>query len=90
MSNFIHFRNAVAILTIYKCGLRISMLIQLEEKHVDFNNQMLIIEGDIMKGREVLKLPFDDELEMYLKRLIKQNDVICNYYIFLLVNLETR
>jgi len=33
-----------------------------------------------MKGRDVLKLPFDDELEMYLKRLIKQNDIIRNHY----------
>jgi len=80
MSNFIHFRDAVSILTIYKCGLRMSTLIQLEEKHIDFDNRMLIIEGDIMKGRDVLKLPFDDELEMYLKRLIKQNDVIRNHY----------
>ncbi|MFJ6209967.1 hypothetical protein [Lysinibacillus sp. NPDC092081] len=32
MSNFIHFRDAVPILTIYKCGLRMSTLIQLEEK----------------------------------------------------------
>ncbi len=32
-----------------------------------------------MKGRDVLKLPFDDELEMYLKRLIKQNDIIRNH-----------
>jgi len=70
MSNFIQFRDAVAVLTIYKCGLRVNMLVQLEEKHIEFDNQLLIIEGDIMKGREALKLPIDDELERFLKRLI--------------------
>lgn len=80
MSNFIHFRDAVAVLTIYKCGLRMSTLVQLEEKHIDFNNRILVIQGDIMKGREAVKLPFDDELDTFFKRLIKQNDIIRKHY----------
>lgn len=80
MSNFIQFRDAVAILTIYKCGLRMSTLMQLEEKHIDFENKLLLLTGDIMKNHDVLKLPFDDELEGYFKRLIKQNDIIRKHY----------
>lgn len=80
MSNFIHFRDAVAILTIYKCGLRMSTLVQLEEKHINLSSRMLIIQGDIMKGREAIKLPFDEELERFFKRLIQQNNVIRRHY----------
>lgn len=80
MSNFIHFRDAVAILTIYKCGLRMSTLVQLEEKHIDFNRRMLIIQGDILKGRDAIKLPIDEELEGFFKRLIQQNNVIRLHY----------
>ena len=80
MKNFIQFRDAVAVLTIYKCGLRMSTLIQLTESNFDFENKLLIIEGDLMKGREVLKLPFDDQLMDYLQRLIQQNNIIRNHY----------
>ena len=80
MSNFIHFRDAVAVLTIFKCGLRMSTLIQLKESNFDFEEKMVTIEGDLMKGRDVLKLPIDDELIDYLKRLIQQNNVIRNHY----------
>lgn len=38
MSNFIQFSDAVAVLTIYKCGLRVNKLVQLEEKHIAFDN----------------------------------------------------
>lgn len=80
MSNFIHFRDAVAILTVYKCGLRMSTLSQLEEKHIDLSKRMLIIQGDIMKGRDAIKLPFDEELERFFIRLIQQNNVIRQHY----------
>lgn len=55
-------------------------LIQLEEKHIDFNTNSLLLTGDIMKNHYVLKLPFDDELAVYLKRLIIQNDIIRKHY----------
>ncbi len=80
MTNFIQFRDAVAVLTIYKTGIRMNTLIQLEEKHIDFKNNSLLLTGDIMKNHEVLKLPFDDELALYLKRLIAQNSVIRKHY----------
>jgi len=80
MTNFIQFRDAVAVLTIYKTGIRMNTLIQLEEKHIDFNTNSLLLTGDIMKNHDVLKLPFDDELANYLKRLIAQNDIIRQHY----------
>lgn len=72
-SDFIQFRDAVAILTMYKCGLRVVTLIQLEEKHIDFETNTLNLTGYIMKNHDVLKLPIDEELAAYLKRLIQQN-----------------
>lgn len=80
MANFIQFRDAVAILTIYKTGIRMNTLIQLEERHIDFKTNSLLLTGDIMKNHDVLKLPFDDELATYLKRLIAQNNIIRKHY----------
>lgn len=80
MSNFIQFRDAVAILTMHSCGLRVATLIQLEEKHIDFETNTLNLTGDIMKNRDLLKLPINDELAAYLKRLIEQNNVIRKHY----------
>lgn len=80
MTNFIQYRDAVAILTIYKTGIRMSTLVQLEEKHIDFETNTLLLTGDIMKNHDILKLPFNDELAGYLKRLIEQNNVIRKHY----------
>lgn len=35
------FRDSVAVLLLYKTGIRITTLGLLEEKHIDFNSQML-------------------------------------------------
>lgn len=80
MSDFIQFRDAVAILTMYKTGIRVATLIQLEEKHIDFETNTLNLTGDIMKNHEILKLPFDDMLANYLKRLIEQNNIIRKHH----------
>jgi len=80
MSDFIQFRDAVAILTMYKTGIRVSTLIQLEEKHIDFETNTLNLTGDIMKNHDILRLPIDYELADNLKRLIKQNDIIRRHY----------
>lgn len=80
MSDFIQFRDAVAILTMHSCGLRVATLIQLEEKHIDFETKTLLLTGDIMKNHDVLKLPISDKLADYLKRLIQQNNVIRKHY----------
>lgn len=80
MTNFIQFRDAVAILTVYKCGLRMSTLIKLQEKHIDFENNLLLLSGDIMKNHDILKLPINDELANWFKRLIQQNKIIRKHY----------
>lgn len=80
MSNFIQFRDAVAILAMYKTGIRVATLIQLEEKHIDFDTNTLNLTGNIMKNHDVLRLPIDDELASYFKRLIEQNNIIRKHY----------
>lgn len=79
-SKYVGFRDTVAILLLYRCGIRIHTLALLEERHIDFNTNTLVLSGDIMKNHKVLKLPIDDELAELLKRLIKQNDIIRKHY----------
>jgi len=47
-STFIGLRDAVAILTLFKTGVRINTLGQLKESHIDFENKTLNLEGSIM------------------------------------------
>ncbi|MFF2175510.1 tyrosine-type recombinase/integrase [Lysinibacillus sp. NPDC058147] len=47
MTDFIQFRDAVAIQTIFKTGIRMNTLIQLKEKHIDFETNSLLLTGDI-------------------------------------------
>lgn len=41
-STYIGLRDVTAILTMYKTGIRINTLGQLEEKHIDFENKVLV------------------------------------------------
>lgn len=76
LGNFIQLRDAVAVLVMFKTGIRINTLVQLEERHIDFNNNVLNLEGSIMKNHQQIKLPFDDFLKKLLEILIKQNVII--------------
>ncbi|UED79294.1 site-specific integrase [Lysinibacillus sp. CD3-6] len=67
------FRDSVAVLLLYKTGIRITTLGLLEEKHIDFNNQALCLTGDIMKSHKALKLPLDDDMCSLLHQLIEVN-----------------
>lgn len=67
------FRDSVAVLLLYKTGIRITTLGLIEEKHIDFNNQMLVVTGDIMKSHKALKLPLDDDMCSLLHQLIEVN-----------------
>ena len=67
------FRDSVAVLLLYKTGIRITTLGLLEEKHIDFSNQMLVLTGDIMKSHKALKLPLDDDMCTLLHQLIDVN-----------------
>ncbi|MEK5412585.1 site-specific integrase [Priestia sp. FSL W8-0001] len=78
--NFIHLRDAVAVLVMFKTGIRINTLVQLEERHIDLNNNVLNLDGSIMKNHQQIKLPFDDFLKKLFEVLIKQNAVIRREY----------
>lgn len=80
LSNFIQLRDAVSVLVMFKTGIRISTLAQLEERHIDFNNNVLNLEGNIMKNHQQIKLPFDDYLKKLLKVLVQQNALIRKGY----------
>ncbi|MGE7683887.1 hypothetical protein [Peribacillus simplex] len=41
----------------YKTGIRINTLVQLEERHIDFNSKVLNLEGSIMKNINKLNSP---------------------------------
>lgn len=79
-TRFIGFRDVVAILTLYKTGIRSTTLSYLEERHIDFDNLMLNLDADIMKGRTILKLPIDEMLASYFKQLIEMNKKIRKRY----------
>ncbi|MCA1011459.1 tyrosine-type recombinase/integrase [Halobacillus halophilus] len=80
LNTFIGLRDAVAVLTIYKTGVRINTLGQLEESHIDFENKLLSMDGEILKNHKILKLPLDDELLDLLGILVKQNNKIRSHY----------
>ncbi|WP_312144910.1 MULTISPECIES: site-specific integrase [Lysinibacillus] len=51
LNTFIGLRDAVAILTMYKTGIRINTLGKLEEKHIDFDEKTLVFRrGDFKKS----------------------------------------
>lgn len=79
-TTFVGFRDTVAILVLYRCGIRSNSLGLLEEKHIDFITNTLVLSGDIMKNHKLLKLPIDDQLAELLKQLLKQNEIIRKHY----------
>lgn len=80
VNTFVGLRDAVAILTMYKTGIRINTLGQLEEKHIDLEEGLLKLDGDILKNHKLLKLPIDNQLLQLFKVLIHQNNKIRNHY----------
>lgn len=89
LSNFVQLRDATAALLMFKTGIRINTLVHLENKHVDFNDRVLRLDGDVMKNHTELILPFDNILHRLMRVLIKQNELIrreCkqnNSYVFI-------
>jgi len=79
-NTFIGFRDTVAILTLYRTGIRIRTLGELTERHIDFENLYLNMDGTILKNHKFLRLPIDKELANLLKVLIEQNNQIRDYY----------
>ncbi|WP_342598811.1 site-specific integrase [Psychrobacillus sp. FSL H8-0483] len=79
-NTFIGFRDRVAILTLFRTGIRIRTLGELKERHIDFENLYLNLDGAIVKNHKFLRLPLDEELAELLKVLINQNKLIREYY----------
>lgn len=80
LNTFIGLRDAVAILTLYKTGIRITTLAKLEERHIDFDNLVLNLDGAILKNHSYLKMPIDTKLASLLKVMIEQNNKIKLFY----------
>lgn len=76
----------------YKTGIRIRTLGELRERHIDFENLFLNLDGSILKNHKFLKLPIDIELAEMLKLLIQLNNGIRanfgtdNHHIFITQN----
>lgn len=79
-STFIGLRDAIAILTMYKTGVRIKTLGMIESSHIDFEEKVLTLPGSIMKNHKLLKLPLDEQLMDLYKVLIEQNNKIRSHY----------
>ncbi|MED4851221.1 site-specific integrase [Caldifermentibacillus hisashii] len=76
LTDFVQLRDAAAILLMYQTGIRVGTLARLENKHVNFESNLLKIDGGIIKNHESIYLPFDDVLARLLNALIRQNDLI--------------
>ena len=79
-TSFVGFRDASAIKLMYKTGIRIRMLGELRERHIDFENLFLNLDGSTLKNHKFLKLPIDEELADILKMLIKLNNGIRSHF----------
>jgi site-specific recombinase XerD len=80
LNDFVQLRDGTAALLMYKTGVRLNTLTQLENRHLDFGKKLLKLDGAIMKNRDPLLLPFDDVLHQLLSCLIKQNQLIRREY----------
>lgn len=79
-STFIGFRDTVAIMLMYKTGIRIRTLGELRERHVDFDKLVLDMDGAILKNHEFLKLPIDEQMAGLFQTLIELNKKIRKQY----------
>ncbi|RPK08309.1 hypothetical protein FH5_04939 [Priestia endophytica] len=55
----------------FKAGIRINTLVQHEENYIDFQHNLLNLEGSIMKNHQQIKLMFDELLAKLFKLLDK-------------------
>ncbi|MDD1505423.1 site-specific integrase [Lysinibacillus sp. CNPSo 3705] len=79
-TTFIGFRDACAVILMYKTGIRIRSLGELRESHIDFEHMCLNLDGSILKNHKFLKLPIDEELIDILRMLIELNKGIRNHF----------
>ena len=58
-NTFTGLRDSIAVILLYRTGIRIRTLGELGERHIDFDNLCLNLEGSIMKNHKFLKLPIE-------------------------------
>ncbi|MGG4166829.1 site-specific integrase [Rossellomorea vietnamensis] len=80
LNDYVQLRDATAALLMYKTGIRINTLVHLENRHIDFENNLLQLDGGILKNHKDILLPFDDMLRRLLTVLVKQNSAIREEY----------
>jgi site-specific recombinase XerD len=78
--NYVQLRDAVAVMLMWETGIRIRTLSSLEISHVDFETNTLNLNGDLLKCRKQLKIPFSNETHEFLKVLIDASKRIKEYY----------
>ncbi|EXJ22649.1 Integrase [Alkalibacterium sp. AK22] len=79
LNDFFGLRDAAAILLMYRTGIRNSTMMQVREKHFDFSENIIYLDGSIMKNHKKLALPIDNQLSQLLQLLIFQNSKIRNH-----------
>lgn len=79
-TTYIGFRDYLAILVLYTCGIRINTLAQLESRHLDLENKLLLLDGSIMKNHKALKIPINDKICNMLQILMQLNEKIRNHF----------
>lgn len=88
-STYSGLRDSIAIIFLVKTGVRIKTLGEIREQNIDFDNQLLKLQGDIMKSHKPLFLPLSNDMCILLKELISVNEKVRrvhkqkNDYIFL-------
>lgn len=76
LTNFFELRDAVAILLMYRTGIRNSTMMLVRERNFSFSENIIYFDGEIMKNHKKLALPIDDQLSQLTQLLISQNDKI--------------
>src|SRR5699024_8925026 len=61
-------------------GIRITTLGNLRNKHFDFDNMEINLDGSIQKGRSLLRLPMDGQLSDHVQLLIEKNNKVRDFY----------
>lgn len=75
-TTFTGYRDVVAILLIFKTGIRIRTLGDLTTDHINVERKELVLPGEIMKGRRPVILPLDDDILEKIALLMEQNATV--------------
>lgn len=76
LTDFVQLRDATAAVMMYQTGLRSTTVAKLEIRNIYLNERLIKVDGDILKNRQHIILPFDEKLRRLLIALINQNNKI--------------